>query len=80
VTLRGASGESAFKKGSIFGAVAMPRSFLHSSCPSAFWASRWSASVFSGGIHVRAALSGDLTAGELALVVLLPILSSSCCC
>jgi hypothetical protein len=29
--------------------------------------------VFSGGIRVRATPSGDLTAGELALVVVLPI-------
>jgi hypothetical protein len=36
--------------------------------------------VFSGGIRDRDAPSGDLTTGELALVVVLPILSSSCCC
>jgi hypothetical protein len=36
--------------------------------------------VFSRGIHVRATSSGDLTAGELALMVVLSILSSSCCC
>jgi hypothetical protein len=35
--------------------------------------------VFSGGIRIRAAPSGDLTTGELALVVVLSILSSSCC-
>jgi hypothetical protein len=53
---------------------------LHSSRPSAFWASRWGAPVFSGVICVRAAPSGDLTAGELTLAVVLPALSSSCCC
>jgi hypothetical protein len=52
----------------------------HSSHPSAFRSSRWGAPVFSGGIHVRAAPFGDLTAGELALVVVLSVLSSSCCC
>jgi hypothetical protein len=51
-----------------------------SSRPSAFRASRWGAPVFSGGIRVRVAPSGDLTVGELALVVVLPVLSSSCCC
>jgi hypothetical protein len=35
--------------------------------------------VFSGGIRVKAIPSGDLTAGELALMVVPPILSSSCC-
>jgi hypothetical protein len=36
--------------------------------------------VFSGGIRVKAVPSDDLTAGELALVVVPLILSSSCCC
>jgi hypothetical protein len=36
--------------------------------------------VFSGGICVKVVPSGDLTAGELALVVVSSILSSSCCC
>jgi hypothetical protein len=36
--------------------------------------------VFSEGIRVKAVPSGDLTAGELALVVVPPILPSSCCC
>jgi hypothetical protein len=36
--------------------------------------------MFSGGVCVRAAPSGDLTAGDLTLVVVLSILSSSCCC
>jgi hypothetical protein len=53
---------------------------LHSLRPSTFRASRWGAPVFSGGIRVRAIPSGDLTAGEQALVVVLPILPSSCYC
>jgi hypothetical protein len=36
---------------------------LHSSRPSDFRAPRWGVPVFSGGIRVRAAPSGDLTAG-----------------
>jgi hypothetical protein len=36
--------------------------------------------VFSEGIRDKAVPSGDLTAGELALVVVPPILPSSCCC
>jgi hypothetical protein len=56
----------------------------HSSRPFAFWASGWGAPVFTGGIHVRATPSDGLTAEELALfvscAVVLPILSSSCCC
>jgi hypothetical protein len=53
---------------------------LHLSRPSTFRASRWSAPVFSGGIRVRVVSSGDLIAEELALAVVPPILSSSCCC
>jgi hypothetical protein len=36
--------------------------------------------VFSGGICVKAVFSGDLVAGERALVVASPVLFSSCCC
>jgi hypothetical protein len=36
--------------------------------------------VFSKGTRVKVVLSGDFTAGEHALVVVSPILSSSCCC
>jgi hypothetical protein len=47
-------------------------------------ASVWGAPVFVGGIRVRATPSCGLTAGELALfvscVVVLSILSTSCCC
>jgi hypothetical protein len=73
-------GRSAFKKG-----VDLPGSrhaslLLRPSRPSAFRASRWGTPVFSRGIRVKAVPSGDLTAGELALVVVPPILSSSCCC
>jgi hypothetical protein len=73
-------GRSAFKKG-----VGLPGSshaslLLHPSRPSTFRASRWGAPVYSGGICVWAVPSGDLTTGELALVVVLPLLSSSCCC
>jgi hypothetical protein len=81
VTLRGVSGgKSTFKKG-----VHSPGSnhaslLLHSSRPSAFWASGWGAVVFTGRIRVRATPSGGLTTGEHALVVVLPILSSSCYC
>jgi hypothetical protein len=47
--------------------------------PFAFRASRWGASVFSGGIRIKVVSSGDFTVGERALVVASPILSSSCC-
>ena len=36
--------------------------------------------MFSGGIRVKVVSSGDFTVGERALVVVSPILSSSCCC
>jgi hypothetical protein len=51
---------------------------LRPSRPSTFRASRWGAPVFCGGIYVKAIPSGDLTVGELALVVVPPILPSSC--
>jgi hypothetical protein len=51
-----------------------------SSRPSAFRASIWGALVFFGEVHVRVAPSGDLTAGELAPVVVPAVLPSSCRC
>jgi hypothetical protein len=36
--------------------------------------------MFSGGIRVKAVFPGDFTAGERALVVVPPVLFSSCCC
>jgi hypothetical protein len=80
VTLQGASGEICLYKGidlpgSIHALLLSP-----SSRPSAFQASRWGASGFSGEVRVRATSSGDLTAGELALVVVPTVLPSSCCC
>jgi hypothetical protein len=53
---------------------------LRSPHPFAFWASRWGAPGFSRGIRVKAVSSGDFTIREHALVVVSPILSSSCSC
>jgi hypothetical protein len=53
---------------------------LWPSRPFAFRASKWGAPMFSGGIRVKVVPSGDFTVGEHTLVVVLPILSSSCCC
>jgi hypothetical protein len=36
--------------------------------------------VFSREVRVRATPSGDLTTGELALMVVSAVLPSSCCC
>jgi hypothetical protein len=71
-------GGSAFKKG------VDPPGRRHASLlllplrPSAFWASRWGALVFSGRIRVKVVSSGDFTVGGRALVVVSLILSSSC--
>jgi hypothetical protein len=73
-------GGSVFKKG-----VDPPGSrhallLLRPSRPFAFRASRWGAPVFFGGIRVKVVFSGDFTAGERVLVVVPPVLFSSCCC
>jgi hypothetical protein len=52
---------------------------LHPSLPPAFWASGWGAPMFTGRERVRAIPSSGPIAGELALAVGLPILSSFCC-
>jgi hypothetical protein len=73
-------GGSAFKKGVNLPGSRHASPLLRPSRPFAFWASRWGAPVFSGGIRVKVVPSGDFTVGERALVVVSPVLSSSCCC
>jgi hypothetical protein len=53
---------------------------LHPLRPPAFWASGWGAPMLTGGERVRAIPFGGPIAGELALAVGMPILSSFCCC
>ena len=80
MTLQGASGEICLLKGTDLPGSSHALLLSHSLRPSASRASEWGALVSSGEIRVRAVLSGDLTAGELALVVVPVVLFSSYCC
>ena len=53
------AGGSAFKKGVDLPGSSHASLLLRPPRPFTFWASRWGAPVFSGGIHVKAVSSGD---------------------
>jgi hypothetical protein len=74
------AGRSAFKKGVDLPVSSHASLLLRPPHPFAFWASKWCAPVFSGGIRGKAVSSDDFTMGERALVVVSPILSSFRCC
>jgi hypothetical protein len=76
----GRKGETSLLKGVDLSSSSHALVLLHPSRPSAFWAPRWGAPVSSGEISVRTVPSGDLIAGELALVVVPVVLFSFYCC